>query len=128
MSVLTQDQLDGLRKRLGDERASLQADMAAIENQDLDAGHEYDEESSSLSNHPAESGTETFEQERGLSIDLTFQGQLVLVERALAKMDEGTYGVCDVGGEEIPLERLEALPYAVLCLKHQELQDAEHPS
>lgn len=128
MATLTHDQLDALRKRLEDERASLQADMSTLESEDIDAGQEYDEESSSQSNHPADSGTETFEQERGLSIDLTFQSQLAQVERALAKMDEGTYGVCDIGGEEIPLERLEALPYAVLCIKHQALQDAERPS
>jgi DnaK suppressor protein len=39
------------------------------------------------------------------------------VERALAKLDEGTYGRCDVCGAEIPAERLEILPWAVLCVK-----------
>ena len=45
--------------------------------------------------------------------------QLLLkdVERALAKLDEGTYGRCDVCGAEIPAERLEILPWAVLCVK-----------
>ncbi|MBI3648481.1 MAG: TraR/DksA family transcriptional regulator [Actinobacteria bacterium] len=41
---------------------------------------------------------------------------LVDVERALAKLDEGTYGVCDVCGAEIPAERLEARPWSVLCV------------
>ena len=39
------------------------------------------------------------------------------VERALAKVDEGTYGKCDVCGAEIPPERLEILPWAVLCVR-----------
>jgi DnaK suppressor protein len=45
--------------------------------------------------------------------------QLLLkdVERALVKLDEGTYGRCDVCGAEIPAERLEILPWAVLCVK-----------
>lgn len=40
------------------------------------------------------------------------------VERALAKLDEGTYGLCDVGGEPVGQERLEAIPWAVLCVEH----------
>lgn len=39
------------------------------------------------------------------------------VERALAKLDEGTYGSCDVCGGPIGDERLEALPWATLCVK-----------
>ena len=39
------------------------------------------------------------------------------VRRALAKLDEGTYGRCDVCGEPIPDGRLEALPWAVLCVQ-----------
>lgn len=38
------------------------------------------------------------------------------VERALEKLDEGTYGSCDVCGRPIGAERLEAIPWAVLCL------------
>ena len=39
------------------------------------------------------------------------------VVRALAKVDEGTYGSCDVCGRLIPEGRLEALPWAVRCLE-----------
>jgi RNA polymerase-binding transcription factor len=38
------------------------------------------------------------------------------VERALGKLDEGTYGICDVCGRPIGAERLEAIPWAVMCL------------
>jgi DnaK suppressor protein len=38
------------------------------------------------------------------------------VERALAKLDDGTYGTCDECGEPIGDERLEAIPWAVLCV------------
>jgi DnaK suppressor protein len=40
------------------------------------------------------------------------------VERALGKLDEGSYGSCDVCGSPIGAERLEAIPWAVLCLDH----------
>ena len=39
------------------------------------------------------------------------------VERALAKLDEGTYGVCDDCGEPIAPERLEAIPWTALCVR-----------
>ena len=42
------------------------------------------------------------------------------IERALEKIDEGTYGVCDLTGEEISKKRLEAIPYATMTRDAQE--------
>jgi RNA polymerase-binding transcription factor len=39
------------------------------------------------------------------------------VQRALEKLDEGTYGSCDVCGDPIGVERLEAIPWAVRCVQ-----------
>ena len=39
------------------------------------------------------------------------------LERALVKLDEGTYGICDNCGEPIPVKRLEARPESVLCVR-----------
>ena len=47
------------------------------------------------------------------------QAMLAEVRRAEVKLDEGTYGVCDVGGEPIAEGRLEALPWASSCVAHQ---------
>jgi RNA polymerase-binding transcription factor len=43
--------------------------------------------------------------------------KLADVERALAKFDEGTYGVCDRCGDTIAPERLEAIPWTALCVR-----------
>ena len=43
--------------------------------------------------------------------------KLADVERALEKLDDGTYGSCDVCGEPIPLERLDAMPWATRCVR-----------
>jgi DnaK suppressor protein len=43
-------------------------------------------------------------------------------ERALAKLDDGTYGLCDACGDPIPAGRLRALPEGVLCLKCAQTQ------
>ena len=55
-------------------------------------------------------------------MELTSQEFQVLrnVERALEKIHEGTYGICDISGEEISKARLEAMPYAATTVKAQE--------
>jgi RNA polymerase-binding protein DksA len=40
-----------------------------------------------------------------------------LIDAALLRIKDGTYGICSVCGEEIPIKRLEALPYATTCVK-----------
>ncbi|NYR09027.1 TraR/DksA C4-type zinc finger protein [Psychrobacter sp. BI730] len=45
---------------------------------------------------------------------------LIYVENALGRIENGTYGECEVCGEQIEEQRLEALPYATLCMEHAE--------
>lgn len=45
--------------------------------------------------------------------------ELGKVEKALERMDNGTYGICEITGKPIPLARLQALPYATLCIEAQ---------
>lgn len=45
--------------------------------------------------------------------------ELAQIEKALNRMDEGSYGVCEVTGKPIPIERLEALPYATMTVEAQ---------
>ncbi len=78
---------------------------------------------SSNAQHPANVGTETFDRERDLSILEQVEAELVDVERALARLDEGTYGICEVCGKPVEEARLEVLPAARFCIQHQ--QDAE---
>lgn len=45
--------------------------------------------------------------------------ELALIDKALERMRNGTYGVCEVTGKPIPLARLQALPYATMCIEAQ---------
>lgn len=63
-------------------------------------------------NHPADMGTEQFEQERDAGFDLMRKDQLQEIKDALERIDTGTYGVSEVSGKPIPVERLEAMPTA----------------
>jgi RNA polymerase-binding protein DksA len=64
----------------------------------------------------ADRGHSTGERSHVITVLRALRSTLLDVERAVAKMDTGTYGVCEGCGQPISLERLEALPWAVLCI------------
>jgi len=98
-----------LRRRLEAERESLLEDLKAtalvVGERERDT---YGEE--------GDMATEMVEVEKGLILENRVRGQLAEVEHALQKFDEGTYGLCDSCGQAIESARLEALPYANLCM------------
>jgi len=57
------------------------------------------------------------ELEHKLAVEDNLRAQLKMVEHALGKLEAGTYGLCDLCSQPISPERLEALPYANLCIK-----------
>ncbi len=63
-----------------------------------------------------EGAAEAFELEKRLALEKGLVGHLSEVEHALRKLEQGTYGVCDVCGQSIDRARLEVLPQATLCL------------
>jgi RNA polymerase-binding transcription factor DksA len=75
--------------------------------------------------HQADVGTETFDRERDLSILEQVDAELADIEHALARLDDGTYGHCEVCGQTIDEARLEAVPAARFCLAHQEAVEAD---
>ena len=112
---LSKTEINRFKKRLEEMKekltSSLQLSAAEVKKPD---------ESTGYSQHQADQGTDDFD--RKVSLELTSQEFQVLrqIERALEKIQEGTYGICDISGEEIPKARLEAMPYAVTTVKAQE--------
>jgi RNA polymerase-binding transcription factor DksA len=103
---------DDARERLVAEQARVEGliegfrtELGVSENDDISELADYDQ-------HPADTATETFEREKDLSILEQLEAELVELQAALARVDEGTYGVDEVTGEAIDPERLEALPTA----------------
>lgn len=78
------------------------------------------DEATGYSQHQADQGTDDFD--RRLNLELTSKEFEILrqIDRALEKITENTYGICDVTGESIPVARLEAVPYATMTVKAQE--------
>ncbi|HZY83354.1 MAG TPA: TraR/DksA C4-type zinc finger protein [Gemmataceae bacterium] len=112
---------DEARRRLEAERDRLTAVKSDFDVENL-AEESEDENLSELSavdQHQADVGTETFEREKDISILEQVDAELADVEYALKRLDDGTYGTCEIDGKPIPEERLEAMPAARLCLEHQ---------
>ncbi len=112
---------DLVRQRLADERERLAGVRSSFDDEHL--GDQTESEStgelSSYDQHQADMGTETFEREKDLSILEQVEAELGDVEHALRRLDEGTYGTCEIDGKPIPEARLEVMPAARLCLEHQ---------
>ena len=110
-------------KFLAEQRAELIAERASYVEQaeslrqeaemlaeDMEPGDiQFDEES-------GEGDTLNVERERDLALSAQARAAVDEIDRALAKMDAGTYGVCERCGNPIPKARLKALPYAALCV------------
>jgi RNA polymerase-binding protein DksA len=114
--------LDHFRSRLEEMRASTQREIDGLHDEVINSNQD---DSYGVKNHPAEDATEVFTRERSLAIENELQRELERINHALERVADGSYGVCEVGGEEIPVERLEARPAATLCIVHQREQDAQ---
>jgi DnaK suppressor protein len=69
----------------------------------------------------AAAASQVFAQQRDLALRDRADGQLILVDEALARLEAGTFGTCVRCGKAIASERLEALPWAARCIDCQRL-------
>lgn len=74
--------------------------------------------------HPADQGTETFEQELDETTIMILEEEERRVNEARKQLEAGRYGICVDCGEEIPAARLEAIPETVRCVKDQRIYEA----
>lgn len=72
--------------------------------------------SSSADNHMADTATDTYDRELDEGLGDDAERQLAEIEAALRRIEAGTYGTCQVCGKPIGEERLEAVPFATLCI------------
>jgi DnaK suppressor protein len=78
------------------------------------------DESKGYSQHQADEGTDDFDKTISLEVSNKELNILKQIDRALEKIQEGTYGICDLSGKEISKARLEAIPYATMTVDAQE--------
>jgi len=83
-------------------------------------------ELSSMPFHMADAGSDNFEQEFSLDLMDSEKKLLKEINDALARIDEGTFGVCEGRGESISKARLNAIPWARYCVGCAELKEKGH--
>ncbi len=121
MATLKED----LRERLLEDRNRLREEIDALAYLHAD-GLGTTTEYEYYGNHMADIATETFEHEKDLALEWNLRRQLQMTDEALHRFEEGTYGICANCGQRIPLERLEALPQATLCIRCKRLEEVQH--
>ncbi len=103
--------LEEERDRLTEELEALEEHTPELEHQvGMDLGGSYDEDFADVAG-------DTFEREKGFAIGASVQALLTQVEEALARLKEGTYGICENCGRAIHPARLKAIPSAKLCIE-----------
>ena len=119
---LTKKEIDDLRARLLEEREELQDQLTTIEDNSFATTQSDMSGDVGLDDESADAGTATFEREKDLSIEQNVRDLLQKIDRALKRIEAGTYGVCDRCGKPIEKARVKALPYVDLCIKDAQAQ------
>jgi RNA polymerase-binding transcription factor DksA len=108
------------RQLIESERERLQGLVREREAEGIGTQSESDQisELSSLDQHQGDTGTETFEREKDFSLLEQLEAEIDDLDAALRKVEEGTYGTCEICGTQIAAERLEARPGSRTCIDH----------
>ncbi len=119
-------ELERFKKMLLDMKAELEKDWEHFEEENLSKSlRDQVGQVSSFTTHPADMGSVTDEQERAFLLAGHEKEILNAIERALKRIEDGTYGKCVMCGAPISIERLKAIPYAEYCIECQEKIEME---
>lgn len=111
--IFTADELALLRAELVAEAQELRADLTDSE---TDIAGLISDSGDGSGDDIVDIGSKTFEREQDMFVAAQVEESLRQIARAIARIDDGTYGVCEECGQQIGRERLEAFPRATLCM------------
>ncbi len=106
------------RTRLEEERDQIRSRSGAVDGALPEEGEGGDEDTADLA-------SAMMDKEMDLSVEDEIEELLGSVDHALRKIQENTYGVCDLSGEPIPRARLELIPWAALTVECQALSEGQ---
>ena len=111
-------ELSVYKERLVSLRARLRGDVNQLADAALRKSRsEANGDLSSMPIHMADIGSDNFEQEFTLSLMENEGAALEKIDASLERIEDGSYGACEECGVRIPKSRLNAIPYATLCVK-----------
>ena len=110
------------RERLEELRAELTGVVRGLEE---DQRAQAEDEEDFTVHDSGDMSQSLFDREMDATLEQTIESRLQYVERALQKIEEGTYGICDDTREPIPRGRLEAMPEAIYTVEAQQRREGE---
>jgi len=116
----TDKEIARVRWQLTQEAAELHIEIDRAES---DIADRLGDSVSDAGDDQADLGAKAFEREHELSLTYNARELLAQTERALARIDEGTYGWCESCGQPIGKERLQAFPRATLCVRCKQREE-----
>ncbi len=112
---LKPNEIEKYKKRLEEMRSQLSRSIKGSTEQVKSA-----DDMMAYSQHQADQGTDDFDRSINLELMSHDFDLIRQIERALEKINDNTYGICDITGKEIPKKRLDAMPYASMTVEAQE--------
>jgi RNA polymerase-binding protein DksA len=109
-------EMDRFREALLEERKRVGAAIQNLHDENPGTLAEDAGEETAYDNHLADTATETYDRELDYTLEENSEHFLREIDAALTRIEEGTYGICTNCGTQIAEERLEALPWATLCI------------
>ncbi|MDX6308231.1 MAG: hypothetical protein QOI06_1277 [Nocardioidaceae bacterium] len=116
----TAQEIAEVRALLQSDEDRLEIEISAVEEE---IGHLLREGGEGAGHDQADVGSNTFERDHEMSMARNARDNLVLVKEAIARIDDGTYGVCESCGRPIGKMRLQAFPRATLCMECKQRQE-----
>jgi RNA polymerase-binding transcription factor DksA len=110
--MIDQKLIDELQQQLLRDRDRIQGEIDNLSGHGVGGDTFLDDETDAVDQHPADAGSELFEREKNLTVQQMLESELLGITDALARMEAGTYGVCETCGKPIPVKRLQAYPAA----------------
>ena len=114
--MLTENQIKKLAKKLEKAKKAIESQLSKFTKKDKSHRGNYRADFPDIGTQADESAQEITEYEQNISLEHSLEDELKLINKALRKIKEGKYGRCESCGEEIPFERLEIRPQAVMCI------------
>ena len=113
-------ELKTMRNALAKELERLRADLAKVENE-MDSLIQ--DSGEGAGDDQADAGNKTFEREHEMSLLINARDMVIQTERAIERIDNKTYGICEVCGSQIGKARLEVFPRATLCMSCKQKEE-----
>jgi len=111
---LKRSDIEKYKALLWEKRNELLGNVSYMEK---DALRENQSDLSHVPIHMADLGSDSYEQEFTLELMDSERKIIIEIDKALQRIENGEYGICEIGGEPIPPARLEAIPWARCCVK-----------